>query len=495
MKQKIVSAFLPFLLFLGIQNYSIAQIPGAITWQGMIEGVSGSADLVFRLYPSSVGGTLLWMENHRAVELNKDGVVSIVLGSKQSLDKIPFDRPYWLEIALNGNIITPRTQLTSSPYTHRSEIANSVTDGSIQPNDLNTDGTTPSDGEIVTYNATTGNFSWKTSASDGGAINQLVEGNGIQIDGLSGPISTISIAADGVNTSMLADGSVTGQKIAHETIVTDNVADKSITQEKFADGVGLPNIGTAGGDLKGNYPNPEIADGVVAETHFESGAVSSRAIADNAVTSDQIADDAVNSEHVNSNAHLQVSQVTTTGAIAGASIAVAGTGEFSGNVGVGTPPAVTSPRMHIMGSGATATTSSLSITDNSNPPSPLFFVRNDGTIGVGTNTPTAAINIVRPAGVGLYVQAGSSAFSYGSIVARANVVVPPNTTVFEVTPDGVQGSGNAVKFPNVGNRGELLILINRDDDPLTIAGGPPVVAGQSAIYVFLPTTGRWFRIN
>ena len=391
MKQKIVSAFLPFLLFLGIQNYSIAQIPGAITWQGMIEGVSGSADLVFRLYPSSVGGTLLWMENHRAVELNKDGVVSIVLGSKQSLDKIPFDRPYWLEIALNGNIITPRTQLTSSPYTHRSEIANSVTDGSIQPNDLNTDGTTPSDGEIVTYNATTGNFSWKTSASDGGAINQLVEGNGIQIDGLSGPISTISIAADGVNTSMLADGSVTGQKIAHETIVTDNVADKSITQEK---------------------------------------------VADDAVTSDQIADDAVNSEHVNSNAHLQVSQVTTTGAIAGASIAVAGTGEFSGNVGVGTPPAVTSPRMHIMGSGATATTSSLSITDNSNPPSPLFFVRNDGTIGVGTNTPTAAINIVRPAGAGLYVQAGSSAFSYGSIMARANVVVPPNTTVFEVTPDG-----------------------------------------------------------
>lgn len=57
------------------------------------------------------------------------------------------------------------------------------------------------------------------------------------------------------------------------------VKNKSITEDKFAIGVGLPPKGSAGGDLMGNYPAPEIRNGVISE--------------------DKIANDAVYPKHIN----------------------------------------------------------------------------------------------------------------------------------------------------------------------------------------------------
>ena len=96
---------------------------------------------------------------------------------------------------------------------------------------------------------------WGPGAVDGGT--------GITVTG-----TTISITAGGVDTTQLADSSVTTGKIAADAVDGTKIADDSIDSEHLA------------------------AGGVDAE-HFAAGAVDSTALGSSAVTSDKIASDAV----------------------------------------------------------------------------------------------------------------------------------------------------------------------------------------------------------
>ncbi len=52
------------------------------------------------------------------------GLFNVVLGSFSSLNALPFDQPYFLGIAVNGDPeMFPRQPLTTSPYAFRARIA------------------------------------------------------------------------------------------------------------------------------------------------------------------------------------------------------------------------------------------------------------------------------------------------------------------------------------------------------------------------------------
>ncbi len=100
-------------------------IPSVISYQGRLTdalgepSAEGTANLVFSMYDNATGGTLLWTETHPGVTLS-GGLFSVFLGSLTPLtDSLLAGPGRWLEISVNGEAITPRTQIGASPFAYR----------------------------------------------------------------------------------------------------------------------------------------------------------------------------------------------------------------------------------------------------------------------------------------------------------------------------------------------------------------------------------------
>lgn len=123
---------LGLVVFIFVTQSAFSQIPKTITYQGVLTDANNVSlpdanyAMNFRLYEAATGGQAIWTES-RTVELS-DGVFSVVLGENNVLN-LPFDKPYWLGVSVNGESeLTPRLAVTSSAY---SLTAHEVRDGAI----------------------------------------------------------------------------------------------------------------------------------------------------------------------------------------------------------------------------------------------------------------------------------------------------------------------------------------------------------------------------
>jgi hypothetical protein len=97
-----------------------AQFPQQINYQVMLTDDSDqpladqSVQMVFRLYEEEAGGLLFWTETQN-VTTNFIGVASVVLGDVNPINFYT-SGPMWLEVEVDGEIMTPRRQMTSAPY-------------------------------------------------------------------------------------------------------------------------------------------------------------------------------------------------------------------------------------------------------------------------------------------------------------------------------------------------------------------------------------------
>lgn len=103
-----------------------ASVPHLINYQGKLTNASGQPlngayNVTFRFYDAETAGNLLWQETHSGVIVEK-GLFSVLLGSVASLG-VPFDRPYFLEIKVGEEVMTPRQRITSAGYALRAEKA------------------------------------------------------------------------------------------------------------------------------------------------------------------------------------------------------------------------------------------------------------------------------------------------------------------------------------------------------------------------------------
>ncbi len=109
-----------------------AQIPQTIQYQGKLTDISGvgenaELDMRFRIFDVETDGDSLWAMTIADVPI-VHGLFDVALGP---ID-LPFDEQYWLEIVVDGNVLAPRVQLTTSPYAFRAAVADSFT-GGISP--------------------------------------------------------------------------------------------------------------------------------------------------------------------------------------------------------------------------------------------------------------------------------------------------------------------------------------------------------------------------
>ena len=97
-----------------------ADVPRTITFTARITdgsaALDGPHDLTFRLFDAHTAGSQRWSENHTNLEVD-DGLVTTALGSQAPLTPDVFDgTPLWVEVVLDGDIMTPRLPLRSVPY-------------------------------------------------------------------------------------------------------------------------------------------------------------------------------------------------------------------------------------------------------------------------------------------------------------------------------------------------------------------------------------------
>ncbi len=239
MKTKIL--FTLFFLFTCINIFSQG-IPGTINYQGVLKDNSGVVvpdgdySITFKLYNTSSGGTEAWTETKTLPVAG--GVFSTMLGSVNPIN-VQFTEQYYLGITIaSGSELTPRLQLTSVPY---SMISQTVPDNSLTSNKINS-------GEVVksvnglkdNVNIVAGNNVTitpngnditisSTGTGGGGTITGVSAGTGLFGGGTSGNV-TLSVQAAGITNTLLANNSVTSNKIVDGTVTSSDIGSNQLVK-------------------------------------------------------------------------------------------------------------------------------------------------------------------------------------------------------------------------------------------------------------------------
>jgi hypothetical protein len=148
MKKKILAAIgIAFLALIPAVAY-VQSVPQLINYQGRLadssgQPVDGSREMRFRLLDAdTLSASVLWSETHSSVQVDK-GIYHVILGSVNPLPPSALSSSaIFLEVRVQGEILRPRSLLTSVPFAHKAELANTashVSPGSVTAESIGED--------------------------------------------------------------------------------------------------------------------------------------------------------------------------------------------------------------------------------------------------------------------------------------------------------------------------------------------------------------------
>ena len=132
---------LPSILCLLLQD--AFAVPVQMNHQGRLldtdgEGLSGSHELIFRVFDDPENGDELWTETQTVNFIN--GYYSVLLGvdeENNALDDSVFaNYPLYLELKVDGERLEPRHPMTSVPYAQIAGVAESVDGGVVNASEV-----------------------------------------------------------------------------------------------------------------------------------------------------------------------------------------------------------------------------------------------------------------------------------------------------------------------------------------------------------------------
>jgi hypothetical protein len=273
-------------------------IPQKINYQGYLTDntgnpINGTRTMTFKIYDAASGGNELWSET-KTVSV-ENGLFNVILGEVNPISPDIFTpgARRWLELVVEGNPLSPRTEITAVGFSYKTVDADKLEGNSLS--DL--------DGRYVNEN-------------QGDAIsNAMIQNNA-------------------VTTAKIADGNVTLGKI--------NTTGSSAGQAIISTGSGTPptwgnptpashthsltHTGdvTGSGDVPGSWALT-IANGAVTTAKIQDGAVTNPKLGGNAVTSDKIQDGQVQTADI-ADGNVTLGKINTTGSSAGQAIISTGSG-------------------------------------------------------------------------------------------------------------------------------------------------------------------------
>jgi hypothetical protein len=109
-----------------------AQVPGRVNFQGLLldsagQPLTGTVSLQLQLFAAASGGSALWTETHASVSVT-NGIYDVVLGSLTPLTPALFSAsPRYLQVTVNGQVLSPRREFVAVPFALKAETANSAT--------------------------------------------------------------------------------------------------------------------------------------------------------------------------------------------------------------------------------------------------------------------------------------------------------------------------------------------------------------------------------
>lgn len=136
--RNVLGGVLVAVLVMGGEQASAA-VPSTIHYQGRLllndatpTPFDGDLPLQAIIWDGATAGTQLWTETWASVAVT-DGVFHLVLGSLSPIPASVFQsgQPVWLEMIVDGEVISPREELTSSQWSHMAESADLL--GGLSP--------------------------------------------------------------------------------------------------------------------------------------------------------------------------------------------------------------------------------------------------------------------------------------------------------------------------------------------------------------------------
>ncbi len=103
-------------------------VPQRLSFTGNLSGtggpVAGSHNFVFTLFDAASGGTQAWTETQNALQVN-NGLVFATLGTTTALTPTILNgAPLFLEVSVDGTVLSPRAAIVSVPYAVRAGTSN-----------------------------------------------------------------------------------------------------------------------------------------------------------------------------------------------------------------------------------------------------------------------------------------------------------------------------------------------------------------------------------